>query len=502
MEIRKRPMQTAKFVVLFLIWSAKTKSSVTVKMLNSYKVVTKQKGVRIMRQYHETEKKEIQKLAKMYREFLDAGKTERECSSNICRIAKEQGFENLEDVIREGKQLKAGDKIYAENMKKSVIMMEIGTDDIENGMLLIGSHIDSPRLDIKQNPLYENGGMAYLDTHYYGGIKKYQWVASPMAIHGVIVKTDGTTVQINIGEKPEDPVFGVSDLLIHLAGTQMEKKGAKVIEGEDLNVLVGSMPLENADKETKETVKANILALLSEYYQIEEEDFLSAEIEVVPAGAARDYGFDRSMIMGYGHDDRVCAYPSFAAMLNVEIPERTSACLLVDKEEIGSVGATGMQSRFFENMTAEVMNACGNYSDLALRRCLENSRALSSDVSAAFDPNYPSVMEKKNSAYFGHGVVFNKYTGARGKSGSNDASAELMAKVIGIMEKEGVYWQIGELGAVDVGGGGTIAKFVASMNIDVVDLGVPILSMHAPFELASKLDVLNTYRAFKSFYKN
>ena len=320
-----------------------------------------------------------------------------------------------------------------------------------------------------------------------------------MALHGVVVRKDGTKAVVNIGEKPEDPVFGVSDLLIHLAGTQMEKKGAKVIEGEDLNVLVGSMPLENADKEIKETVKANILALLSEYYQIEEEDFLSAEIEVVPAGAARDYGFDRSMIMGYGHDDRVCAYPSFAAMLSVEIPERTSACLLVDKEEIGSVGATGMQSRFFENMTAEVMNACGTYSDLALRRCLENSRALSSDVSAAFDPNYPSVMEKKNSAYFGHGVVFNKYTGARGKSGSNDASAEYMAGIRNLMEENEVCYQTAELGKVDQGGGGTIAYILGNYNMLVIDSGVAVLNMHAPWEIISKADLYEAKRCYEAF---
>ena len=370
---------------------------------------------------------------------------------------------------------------------------------MEQGLNILGAHIDSPRLDLKQNPLYEDTNLALLDTHYYGGVKKYQWVALPLALHGVVVRKDGTKAVVNIGEKPEDPVFGVSDLLIHLAGTQMEKKGAKVIEGEDLNVLVGSMPLENADKETKETVKANILALLSEYYQIEEEDFLSAEIEVVPAGAARDYGFDRSMIMGYGHDDRVCAYPSFAAMLNVEIPERTSACLLVDKEEIGSVGATGMQSRFFENMTAEVMNACGNYSDLALRRCLENSRALSSDVSAAFDPNYPSVMEKKNSAYFGHGVVFNKYTGARGKSGSNDASAEYMAGIRNLMEENEVCYQTAELGKVDQGGGGTIAYILGNYNMLVIDSGVAVLNMHAPWEIISKADLYEAKHCYEAF---
>ena len=376
------------------------------------------------KKYSSEKKQQVMEFAETYRRFISDCKTERECVDEIKKQALQAGFEDMQEVIASGKKLQPGDRVFADNKGKSMALYIIGRQPMEQGLNILGAHIDSPRLDLKQNPLYEDTNLALLDTHYYGGVKKYQWVALPLALHGVVARKDGTKAVVNIGEKPEDPVFGVSDLLIHLAGTQMEKKGAKVIEGEDLNVLVGSMPLENADKETKETVKANILALLSEYYQIEEEDFLSAEIEVVPAGAARDYGFDRSMIMGYGHDDRVCAYPSFAAMLNVEIPERTSACLLVDKEEIGSVGATGMQSRFFENMTAEVMNACGNYSDLALRRCLENSRALSSDVSAAFDPNYPSVMEKKNSAYFGHGVVFNKYTGARGKSGSNDASAE------------------------------------------------------------------------------
>lgn len=451
------------------------------------------------KKYSSEEKQQVMEFAETYRRFISDCKTERECVDEIKKQALQAGFEDMQEVIASGKKLQPGDRVFADNKGKSMALYIIGRQPMEQGLNILGAHIDSPRLDLKQNPLYEDTNLALLDTHYYGGVKKYQWVALPLALHGVVVRKDGTKAVVNIGEKPEDPVFGVSDLLIHLAGTQMEKKGAKVIEGEDLNVLVGSMPLENADKETKETVKANILALLSEYYQIEEEDFLSAEIEVVPAGAARDYGFDRSMIMGYGHDDRVCAYPSFAAMLNVEIPERTSACLLVDKEEIGSVGATGMQSRFFENMTAEVMNACGNYSDLALRRCLENSRALSSDVSAAFDPNYPSVMEKKNSAYFGHGVVFNKYTGARGKSGSNDASAEYMAGIRNLMEENEVCYQTAELGKVDQGGGGTIAYILGNYNMLVIDSGVAVLNMHAPWEIISKADLYEAKHCYEAF---
>ena len=455
-----------------------------------------------MRQYHETEKKEIQKLAKMYREFLDAGKTERECSSNICRIAKEQGFENLADVIREGKQLKAGDKIYAENMKKSVIMMEIGTDDIENGMLLIGSHIDSPRLDIKQNPLYENGGMAYLDTHYYGGIKKYQWVASPMAIHGVIVKTDGTTVQINIGEKPEDPVVGVTDILVHLSAKQMDKKGSVVVEGEALDLLVGSQPMDKKEDEKEENpVKAYVLQLLKEQYGIEEKDFVSAELEVVPAGAARDFGLDSSMIMAYGQDDRICAFTSLMGFLYSKPSAKTKVCLFVDKEEIGSVGASGMQSRFFENTVAEVMAAAGSYSELALRRALANSKVLSSDVSAAFDPNFPSVMTKRNTAYFGKGLVFNKYTGSRGKGGSNDANAEYIGKLRNIMDTNEVSFQTAELGKVDQGGGGTIAYILANYGMNVIDSGVPVLNMHAPWEIISKVDLYEAYRGYIAFLK-
>lgn len=451
------------------------------------------------KKYSQEEKQQVMEFAETYRAFISDCKTERECVDEIKKQALQAGFKDMQDVIASGRTLQPGDRVFADNKGKCMALYIIGKQPMEQGLNILGAHIDSPRLDLKQNPLYEDTNLALLDTHYYGGVKKYQWVALPLALHGVVVRKDGTKAVVNIGEKPEDPVFGVSDLLIHLAGTQLEKKGAKVIEGEDLNVLIGSMPLENANKETKETVKANILALLDECYQIEEEDFLSAEIEVVPAGAARDYGIDRSMIMGYGHDDRVCAYPSFAAMLSVEIPERTSACLLVDKEEIGSVGATGMQSRFFENMTAEVMNACGNYSDLALRRCLENSRALSSDVSAAFDPNYPSVMEKKNAAYFGHGVVFNKYTGARGKSGSNDASAEYMAGIRNLMEEHEVCYQTAELGKVDQGGGGTIAYILGNYNMQVIDSGVAVLNMHAPWEIISKADLYEAKRCYETF---
>ena len=451
------------------------------------------------KKYSEEEKKQVFAFADEYKEFLSVCKTERECVSWFVTEAKKHGFKDLEEVIAGNVTLKAGDKVYADNKGKGLALYVIGRQPMEQGMNIVGAHIDSPRLDLKQNPLYESNDLAMLDTHYYGGVKKYQWVTLPLALHGVFAKKDGTVVKVNIGEDPSDPVFGVSDLLIHLASTQMEKKASVVIEGEDLDLLIGSIPVAEDDKEVKEKVKENILNILKEYYQIEEEDFLSAEIEVVPAGPARDYGFDRSMVMGYGHDDRVCAYPSFAAMLDKEIPERTSVCLLVDKEEIGSVGATGMQSRFFENVTAEVMNACGNYSDIALRRCLERSRALSSDVSAAFDPNYPSVSEPKNSAYFGCGVVFNKYTGSRGKSGSNDASAEYMALIRSIMEKGNVTYQTSELGKVDQGGGGTIAYILGNYNMQVIDSGVAVMNMHAPWEIISKADLYEAKCCYEAF---
>lgn len=453
------------------------------------------------KKYSLEEEKKVFAFGEEYRKFISKCKTERECVDEIVKLAKRAGFADMEQVIASGRKLKAGDRVYAVNKGKGMALFIIGRENMEQGMHILGAHIDSPRLDLKQNPLYEDTGMAMLDTHYYGGVKKYQWVTLPLAMHGVVAKKDGSTVQINIGEKPEDPVFGVSDLLIHLSGEQMEKKAAKVIEGEAMDVLIASRPLKDADEKTKEKVKANVLDILKAHYGIEEEDFLSAEIEIVPAGAARNYGLDNSMIMGYGHDDRVCAYPSFAAMLDVEIPEKTSVCLLVDKEEIGSVGATGMQSRFFENITAEVMEACGTYSELALRRALENSDALSSDVSAAYDPNYPSVMEKKNAAYFGRGVVFNKYTGARGKSGSNDASAEYMAKIRSIMDENHVNFQTAELGKVDQGGGGTIAYILGNYNMQVIDSGVAVLNMHAPWEIISKADLYEAKCCYEAFLK-
>ena len=425
-----------------------------------------------------------------------------ECTSFFEAKAKEAGYQLLEDAIKEKKSLKPGDKVYVNQMGKSIAMFIIGKESLEKGMNILGAHIDSPRLDLKQVPLYEDTEMAMFDTHYYGGVKKYQWVTLPLALHGVVAKKDGTVVNISIGDKENDPVFGVSDLLIHLAGDQLEKKASKVIEGENLDVLIGSIPADVEEKDkVKETVKANVLNILLKEYDIEEEDFLSAEIEVVPAGAARDYGFDRSMVMGYGHDDRVCAYPSFRAMLEVDTPEVTSVCLLVDKEEIGSVGATGMQSRFFENAVAEVMELCGQYSELALRRALSNSQVLSSDVSAAFDPNYPSVSEKKNAAYFGKGLVFNKYTGARGKSGSNDANAEYMAHLRAVLDKEEVAYQTSELGKVDQGGGGTIAYILANYGMQVIDSGVAVLNMHAPWEIISKVDLYEAFRGYVVFLK-
>ena len=441
-------------------------------------------------------------FAEDYRKFLSACKTERECTSFFEAKAKEAGYQLLEDAIKEKKSLKPGDKVYVNQMGKSIAMFIIGKESLEKGMNILGAHIDSPRLDLKQVPLYEDTEMAMFDTHYYGGVKKYQWVTLPLALHGVVAKKDGTVVNISIGDKENDPVFGVSDLLIHLAGDQLEKKASKVIEGENLDVLIGSIPADVEEKDkVKETVKANVLNILLKEYDIEEEDFLSAEIEVVPAGAARDYGFDRSMVMGYGHDDRVCAYPSFRAMLEVDTPEVTSVCLLVDKEEIGSVGATGMQSRFFENAVAEVMELCGQYSELALRRALSNSQVLSSDVSAAFDPNYPSVSEKKNAAYFGKGLVFNKYTGARGKSGSNDANAEYMAHLRAVLDKEEVAYQTSELGKVDQGGGGTIAYILANYGMQVIDSGVAVLNMHAPWEIISKVDLYEAFRGYVVFLK-
>lgn len=448
----------------------------------------------------EDKRKAVYDFAEGYRIFLSENKTERECAAFFVEEVKRAGFENLDEVIAAGKMLKAGDKVYAMNKKKMVAAFVIGKRPVSEGMRILGAHIDSPRLDLKQNPLYEDTDMALLDTHYYGGVKKYQWVTLPLALHGVIAKKDGSVINVCVGEKEDDPVFGVSDLLIHLSSEQLDKKASKVIEGEDLNVLVGSIPLVSEDE--KECVKANVLRILCEQYDVEEEDFLSAEIEVVPAGKARDYGFDRSMIMGYGHDDRVCAYPSLAAIAEVSDVEYTSVCLLVDKEEIGSVGATGMESRFFENTVAEVMALTGETSALLLRRALRNSKALSSDVSAAYDPNYPSVMEKKNAAYFGRGIVFNKYTGARGKSGSNDASAEYVAEMRKVMDDAEVCFQTAELGKVDAGGGGTIAYILGNLDMQVIDSGVAVLNMHAPWEIISKVDLYEAYKGYVAFLHN
>ena len=447
---------------------------------------------------------EVFSFAEDYRKFISDCKTERECTSAVYKDAVAHGYKDLDELIKNKTAVKAGDRIVADNMGKGVALFNIGKKSIEDGMNILGAHIDSPRMDLKQVPLYEDTEMALLDTHYYGGIKKYQWVTLPLALHGVICKKDGTTVKVNIGDKPGDPVGGVSDLLIHLSGDQMSKKASEVIEGENLDVLIGSIPgpeKDENDKDIKDRVKTNILNILSKEYKVDEDDFLSAEIEVVPAGEARDYGLDRSMIMGYGHDDRVCAYPSYRAMLEVTDPEYTSVCLLVDKEEIGSVGASGMQSRFFENCVAEVMNLAGEYTELAVRRAMKNSKVLSSDVSAAFDPNYPSVMEKKNSAYFGKGLVFNKYTGARGKSGSNDANAEYVAKLRKIMDDNEVSFQTSELGRVDVGGGGTIAYILANYDMNVIDSGVPVLNMHAPWEIISKVDLYEALKGYIAFLK-
>ena len=449
--------------------------------------------------YTKNQLEELETLNDQYRAFLNVGKTERECVKEIVKQAEAAGYVNFEKVLADKQTVKAGDKLYAVCMKKTIALFNIGTKPMEEGMNILGAHIDSPRLDVKQNPLYENDDMAYLDTHYYGGIKKYQWVTLPLAIHGVVVKKDGSVVDVVIGEKEEDPVFCITDLLIHLAGEQQEKKANKVIEGENLDILFGSIPLKD---EEKEGVKKGVLNLLKEKYDIEEEDFLSAELEVVPAGKAREAGIDRSMIMAYGQDDRVCAYTSMVAMLEVENVEKTTCCLLTDKEEIGSVGATGMQSKFFENTVAELLGAMGDYSELILRRCLKNSRMLSSDVSAAYDPLYAAAYEKKNAAYFGRGMVFNKFTGARGKSGSNDANAEYMGALRKILDDAQVAYQTAELGKVDVGGGGTIAYILSLYGMEVIDSGVAVLNMHAPWEVTSKADVYETKKGYIAFLQN
>lgn len=448
--------------------------------------------------YTEEDINGLERLNASYRKFLSDCKTERECTKEIIRRAEEAGYIDLDTCINEGKTIKNGDKLYAVNMNKSVALFNIGKRPISEGMNIIGAHIDSPRLDVKQNPLYEEGGMAYLDTHYYGGIKKYQWAALPLAIHGVIVKKDGTCVEVCVGEEDDDPVFCITDLLIHLSSKQMEKTGAKVIEGEQLDVVVGSIPLSDSEKNC---VKENVLNILKKEYDIEEEDFVSAELEVVPAGKARELGFDRGMIMSYGQDDRVCAFTSLEAQLNVENPERTTCCLLVDKEEIGSVGATGMRSHFFENTVSEIINLMEEYSELKVRRCLKNSYMLSTDVNAGYDPMFAEVFDSKNASYCGNGVVFSKYTGSRGKSGSNDANAEYIAKIRNVMDNNNVVYQTAELGKVDAGGGGTIAYILSLYGMEVIDCGVAVLNMHAPWEIVSKADVYETEKCYRAFLR-
>ena len=448
-------------------------------------------------------------LADDYKDFLDHGKTERECVDRFVNEAERNGYIELSEAIRKGMKLSAGDRVYSVWMNKSMVLFEIGAEPLESGLNILGAHIDSPRLDIKQNPMYEDNEIAFLDTHYYGGIKKYQYVTIPLAIHGVIVKKNGETVILRVGEDEDDPVFFISDLLIHLSQDQLKKPASTVVEGEALDLIIGSRPLtfgaetekENEGSE-KEAVKKAILKILSDNYGISEGDFESAELEIVPAGRARDAGFDRSMVLGYGQDDRACAYPSFRAQIEIHDLKRTSCTLLVDKEEIGSVGATGMRSRFFENALAEVMNLCGEYSELSMRRALANSCMLSSDVSAAYDPYYGSVFEKKNTSFLGRGMTFAKYTGSRGKSGSNDANAEYIAHLRGILEKANVCTQTAELGKVDMGGGGTIAYILALYGMNVIDCGVPVLSMHSPWEAVSKADIYETYRGYKAFLRD
>ncbi len=445
--------------------------------------------------YQDQDYKNVMDFNEGYKAYISEGKTERACVKASIRLAKEYGFKD----INEFDSLKAGDKVYVVNKKKNIALFVMGEKPLVEGMRILGAHIDSPRLDLKQNPLYESDGFALLDTHYYGGVKKYQWVTIPLSLHGVVVKKDGSVIDVVIGEDDNDPVVGITDLLIHLSATQLQKTADKVIEGENLDVNVGSIPL---DSEEKDAVKANVLKLLKEKYDIEEEDFLSAEIEVVPSGKARDFGLDRSMVLGYGHDDRVCAYTSLMAILETNNPSYTSCCILVDKEEIGSVGATGAQSLFFENTIAELLHLCGDDSYLSLKRTMTNSQMLSSDVSAGFDPLYKEVNDAKNAAYLGNGIVFNKYTGARGKSGSNDANPEYMAKLRQIMDEAKIHFQTAELGKVDQGGGGTIAYILGNYNMDVIDAGIAVLNMHAPYEIVSKVDVYEGYLAYKVFLEN
>jgi len=459
--------------------------------------------------YTEEDLKILFDYADRYKSFISENKTERECVRTLVKQAEEAGYRNLEELIKTDTKLSAGDKVYANYLDKALILCCIGEKSLEEGLRLLGAHIDSPRLDLKPNPLYEDTDIALFKTHYYGGIKKYQWVALPLAIHGVVAKKDGSMVNIVIGEDESDPVVGISDLLIHLAGEQMQKKLSEAITGEDLNVCLGTIPLQDKEKDKdkekekeKDMVKANILNLLNEKYGIEEEDFVSAEIEIVPAGRARDYGLDRSMVIGYGQDDRVCSYASFEAQLEVVRPLKTTMTVLVDKEEIGSVGASGMHSKFFENTVAEILNLVGEYSSLKLRRTLAGSKMLSSDVTAAYDPNHPSVLEKYNAAYLGKGVVFNKYTGSKGKSGSNEANAEYVAELRKMVEDNHIIWQTSELGRIDLGGGGTIAYIVANYGMDVIDCGVGVHSMHAPWEVTSKADLYEMRKTYVAFLKN
>lgn len=453
--------------------------------------------------YTPEQEEELNGICERYKSCLDEGKTERECVELGVRMAREAGYRHIRDAAAAGESLKAGDKVYAVCMNKMLALFRLGEEPVSAGMNILGAHIDSPRIDVKQNPLYENEGLAYLDTHYYGGIKKYQWVAQPLALHGVVVQKDGTAVKVSIGEDADDPVFVITDLLIHLAQEQMEKKASKVIEGEKLDLLIANRPLEEAagDEKEKEAVKANVLRLLKEKYGMEEEDFLSAELEIVPSGKARDCGLDRSMILSYGQDDRVCAFTSLFAMLDVAEAKRTGCCLLVDKEEIGSVGATGMHSRFFENTVAELIAMTEGESDLKVRRALMHSRMLSSDVSAAYDPMFAEAFEKRSSAFFANGITFNKFTGSRGKSGSNDANAEYIAALRKALDDAGVAYQFAELGRVDLGGGGTIAYIMANYGMEVIDSGVAVLNMHAPYEVTSKADVYEAVKGYRAFLK-
>ena len=451
--------------------------------------------------YGKKELKELEALNSEYKAFLDGGKTERECVDQVVEMAEKAGYEELGGVLASGRKIKAGDKLYAVCMGKTIAMFNIGSEPLECGMNILGAHIDSPRLDVKGNPLYESNGQAYLDTHYYGGIKKYLWVTQPMAIHGVVCKKDGTTVKLAIGEDPKDPVFVFTDLLIHLSHAQMDKKASDVVSGEALDLLVRPLAKADLGEDEKEAVKANVLRLIKDKYGFDEEDFYSAELEIVPAGKARDCGFDSSMILAYGHDDRVCAFTSLKAMLDVEAGKRTTCCLLVDKEEIGSVGATGMSGHFFENAVAELVANMEGESALKTRKALANSMMLSSDVDAAYDPLYAEAYEAKNSAYMSCGLALMKFTGSRGKGGSNDANAEYIAKVRKIFDDADVSYQFSELGKVDVGGGGTIAYIMAKFGMEVIDSGVPLFNMHAPYEVASKADVYEAYKGYKAFIK-